>query len=138
MVVLDFAMPGTDGNQLARAIRARRADLPLVLLSSKSGDSHDPTLFDARLLKPVLRTLLRETLRSVITRTRGAVGDAQSAGAAEAIGREVGLRPLAALRVLVAEDNPINAIVIGAMLERLGVSSDRVFNGAAAVLAVER
>jgi PAS domain S-box-containing protein len=45
------------------------------------------------------------------------------------------LPPLPALRVLAAEDNEINRIVLAAMLDRLGLSAPFVEDGAAAVAA---
>ena len=33
-VVLDYAMPGMDGGQVAAALRARRPDLPILMLSA--------------------------------------------------------------------------------------------------------
>ena len=41
-------------------------------------------------------------------------------------------------RILVAEDNPVNAIIAKAMLERLGLSVDSVCDGQAALDALER
>ncbi len=56
MAMLDLQMPGIDGIQLARQIRARpaTADLPLILLTSFGQREHDTTtgLFVARLAKP--------------------------------------------------------------------------------------
>jgi signal transduction histidine kinase len=49
-----------------------------------------------------------------------------------------GVPSLASLRVLVAEDNPVNAMVISAMLERLDVACELVGNGIEAVEAVLR
>ncbi|MCC2636375.1 MAG: response regulator [Moraxellaceae bacterium] len=41
------------------------------------------------------------------------------------------------VRVLVAEDNPVNQVVAGAMLKRLGIQADVVDNGLDAVAAME-
>ncbi len=45
---------------------------------------------------------------------------------------------LGALRILVAEDNPVNQLVVMHMLRRLGVSADLAEDGEAAVTAVQR
>jgi signal transduction histidine kinase len=45
---------------------------------------------------------------------------------------------LSALRILVAEDNPVNQLVVMHMLRRLGVSADLAEDGEAAVTAVQR
>ncbi len=136
--VLDLSMPGLDGHALGRQLRALRPGLPLVLLSSKNGAIHDTGLFDARLSKPVLRTLLRDTLRSVLTRTPVRQPDTLSQSAIAGLREDIGAPALDRLRVLVAEDNAVNAMVIAAMLERLHIVSDRVSNGIEAVQAIER
>ncbi len=57
-------MPEMDGLALARQIRARRAELPLVLFTSlgrrEAGDAE--RLFDAFLAKPVRQSQLFDTL----------------------------------------------------------------------------
>ncbi|MCW5633991.1 MAG: PAS domain S-box protein [Rubrivivax sp.] len=47
---------------------------------------------------------------------------APQAGAGEGEGRDEPARPLAGLRVLVAEDNAVNMLIVVAMLQRLGAS----------------
>jgi signal transduction histidine kinase/CheY-like chemotaxis protein len=138
VAVLDMNMPGLDGHALGRRLRELRPATPLVLLSSKNGAIHDPGVFDARLNKPVLRTLLRDTLRSVLTKTPVQQPDTLSQSAIAGLRDDIGAPPLHRLRVLVAEDNPVNAMVIAAMLERLGIVSERVSNGVEAVQAIER
>ena len=91
-----------------------------------------------RLSKPVLRTLLRDTLRSVLTRTPVREPDTLSQSTIAGLREDIGVPALDRLRVLVAEDNPVNAMVIAAMLERLGIVSDRASNGLEAVQAIER
>ena len=46
------------------------------------------------------------------------------------------LRPLAAMRVLVAEDNPVNMLIAASLLEQWGVEVAQASNGADAVAAV--
>lgn len=46
--------------------------------------------------------------------------------------------PLSALRILVAEDNPVNQRVASMLLERLGHTCDMVGDGAEAVAAIDR
>ena len=38
LVILDYDMPGTNGIDAARAIRARRADLPMILVATTASE----------------------------------------------------------------------------------------------------
>lgn len=42
-VILDYSMPGMDGNEVARRMRAMRPDLPILLLSAYVGLPADAT-----------------------------------------------------------------------------------------------
>ena len=130
-------MTGLDGEQTGLAIRAlsRSATLPIVLLESWAGTELGPRSgalpFSARLVKPVRRSLLRETLRR-------AAGSAPKPPAILADPERPApptnpTRP----RVLMAEDNEINRRVAVGLLERLGCDVDPVENGRRAVEALD-
>ena len=128
--LIDHAMPETDGEALARAIRAdpARAALRLVLATSSvtSAEARAAAgrLFDAVLTKPVPEETLAQALRG---------GAEPTQPPAQAPVPAVGMRPV---RVLVAEDNAANQIVTRAMIERLGYRADLVANGMEALEAV--
>ena len=137
LVVLDREMTGLDGEQTGLAIRAlsRSATLPIVLLESWAGTELGPRSgalpFSARLVKPVRRSLLRETLRR-------AAGSAPKPPAILADPERPApptnpTRP----RVLMAEDNEINRRVAVGLLERLGCDVDPVENGRRAVESLD-
>ena len=137
--VLDLHMPGMDGDVLAAVLRARpgTAHLPLVLLSSSTTLAPQRYAdFDARLNKPVRPERLARTVRSVVVggRTEGSAGRGERASSAlpAAAGRS---RPL---RVLVAEDNAVNAQLIALYLRQLGHECTHVVDGEQAVDAVLR
>ena len=138
VAVLDCNMQGHDAQALGRRLRESNPELPLVLLSSGNGANQDAGVFNARLSKPVIDTLLRDTLRNVLTGAPTGAADMLSQSAIDGSGLAVGALSLATLRVLVAEDNAVNAMVISAMLQRLGVACDLAGNGLEAVQAVER
>ena len=135
LAVLDFNMPHLDGAALARELRAVQPTMPMVLLSSSEGAPEAHGLFAARLHKPIRRRLLLETVLGVL-------GDDAAAHAA-ALSQTVpasldAARERHALRVLVVEDNPVNAIVVRTMLERMGYSSDLAGSGVEAIEAMQR
>ncbi len=139
VAVLDLDMPGMDGVALARAIRAlpgcRR--LPLVLLSSlqRCLAPDDEALFAAALTKPAKSSLLRDELLAALAPTAAAGAPVGSAGGAHRLNQPpAGPRPL---RVLLAEDNPVNQKVAQLMLAKLGYEAG-VSNGLQAVQAVRQ
>ncbi len=140
VAVLDLDMPGMDGVQLAHAIRALPAgrQLPLVLLSSLQHRlaPGDEALFAAALTKPAKSSLLRDELSAALAPTAAAGAPVGSAGGAHRQNQPpAGPRPL---RVLLAEDNPVNQKVAQLMLAKLGYEADAVSNGLQAVQAVRR
>jgi len=137
LVLLDMQMPDVDGAQVAAAIRmdVRLAGLPLVLLSSIGGlrgglDGARVLGFDAALTKPVCQTTLLDTVTQVLGR-RAASAAAPSATPPVEPG---------AFRILLAEDNEVNRMVLVAMLAKLGATTRAVAGGEEAleVLARER
>ena len=140
VAVLDMHMPEMDGTQLALNVRTSptASDLPLILLSSLHG--HLPpehrALFAATLSKPIRSRVLYETLQAIVAPATTVLAAIETAG-----GRRCTDAPGAAstpVRILLAEDNPINQRVAQAMLTKLGHRVDTVSNGLEAVEAVRR
>jgi CheY-like chemotaxis protein len=136
LAILDMLMPDMDGLELAHEMRRRLSSVPpLVLLTSighrSANGGGDGSPFAAVLTKPVKSALLLGTLERV------------SGGAADALPRSptADRRMLAAhvpLRVLLAEDNPVNQKVGLRMLERLGYRADVAANGVEVLAALAR
>ncbi|PYM94321.1 MAG: hypothetical protein DME04_08605 [Candidatus Rokuibacteriota bacterium] len=133
LVLLDARMPDLDGLAVAECIRKepRLADLTLVLLTSDVmvGDlARCRELRIARhLVKPFTPSELLNAVLLALGHTvggqAGALSGAQS-GAATAFPR---------LNVLVAEDNPVNQLLIGRLLEKMGHVPVITSNGQEAV-----
>ncbi|MEQ8826459.1 MAG: response regulator, partial [Parvibaculum sp.] len=78
-VILDYHMPGMNGAQVARAIRAIEAEggpsLPVIMLTSvdqtEEGKSFSSLGIAAHLTKPARSSLLLETIVSVLSEARG-------------------------------------------------------------------
>jgi CheY-like chemotaxis protein len=140
IALLDMQMPVMDGATLARELRRTDvgASLPLVLATSlgRRLEPEDRALFAATLAKPLRPSQLLDTLMTVLV---APTGGARSRSLEEEP-REPGLLPAEhrPLRVLVAEDNPINQQLATLLLERAGYRPDVVGNGLEVLEALER
>ncbi|MEO8605064.1 MAG: response regulator [bacterium] len=134
VAILDHEMPDMSGIDLARHIRAVTQAMPLILLASsgwRPGDDQAP-LFDATLTKPVRFAHLRESLQVALAQPTapGATRPRREALPAMAIAHP--------LRILLAEDNPVNQKVALRFLAKLGYRADLAANGREALAAIER
>ncbi len=131
IVLLDANMPELDGFALAERIRRRRAlaATRLLMLTSgpRPGDERRAMALgvSSYLIKPVKQSdLLDRMLEALEDRPTGAL--------ARALEDRKGRR----LRVLVAEDNPVNQKVAAGLLERAGHRTVIVENGRQALAAL--
>jgi CheY-like chemotaxis protein/HPt (histidine-containing phosphotransfer) domain-containing protein len=127
-------MPDVDGFMLARRVRRepRLAKLPIVMLTS-AGQSdammrRQRQYIDAFLTKPIKHSDLLEALG-------GLFGVATRHGRTEPTPARIGPRPARALRVLLAEDNPVNRKLVTTLLEKRGHTVTAVENGRDALAA---
>jgi CheY-like chemotaxis protein len=142
VAILDMAMPGMDGLELARAIRsdAALASIKLVLLASinpaERGDDEAawPAPIDAFLTKPVRQSQLYKSLVQVLTGS----GDRRPLACGERDSDATVRSPAGRGRVLVVEDNAVNQRVAVRMLETRGYRADAVANGREALDALAR
>jgi PAS domain S-box-containing protein len=144
LAVLDMQMPGMDGLELARAIKKdpRFSSTRLVMLTSVDRQEDPEALrecgVDAYLTKPVKQSQLFDCLSMVMSadvETREiksglvALNPRASAEAPVAVTK---------LRILIAEDNPVNQKVALYQLQKLGYLSDVVGNGREALEAMAK
>jgi CheY-like chemotaxis protein/HPt (histidine-containing phosphotransfer) domain-containing protein len=138
VVLLDMQMPGMDGEQTAGAIKADPIgkDVTIIILTSM-GQRGDAARLEALgcsgyLLKPVKQSLLREALATVLGQKKA--GD----GAAHLVTRHLlSEQKRQGMRILLAEDNPINQKLAVVLLQKAGFSVDVVDNGLQAVEKVK-
>jgi CheY-like chemotaxis protein len=133
--VIDVSLPGMSGIELARALErdTRVGAAPLVLLTGVGADSAGPAPpFVATVTKPVRSTALAETLGAVLSTGSEPSQDTVQAPASPAV------EAVLPLRVLLAEDNPVNQRVAQLMLGKLGHRVETVANGREAVDTVIR
>ena len=133
LLLVDWRMPGMDGIEMLRqASEATDISLPLVVLMVPTFEleqavaASDDLYLDSLLSKPATPQSLLEAVM------RAHSGD--TAGNLPPLGRPS--QRLAGLRLLVAEDNDLNQLVIEQMLTRAGAEVVIAANGQAAVDAL--
>src|SRR5205814_9514204 len=134
LAILDAQMPDQDGFELATAIRgdAQLGRTRLLILTSAGqrgdGERCRQLGIQAYLTKPIARADLVEAVGTVLA---GA-----AAGSPDLITRHTIAESRHRLRILLAEDNPVNQQVAIAMLVKRGHQVDVVGNGREAVAAI--
>ena len=144
LVIFDLQLPGTDGLNLARSIRANPlwSSVKLLLLASFGMRGHAVQSREAGvngyLSKPVREAQLQECIRALM-------GIEEDAAAAR--GGDAGLvtahnireaKASGRARILVVEDNEVNQMVATRQLDKLGYRCDVAANGREAVAAASR
>ncbi|MBL4698385.1 MAG: response regulator [Phycisphaerales bacterium] len=132
LMILDMQMPGMDGVQLADAIVSDESiDTPIMVMLTSM--YHTPDAEDlqnlslaACLQKPVRLSTLHDALAQYIVEGRCGTEN-RSISAIESF------TALRGAKILVAEDNSVNQMVIGELLKSVGVEVTIVNNGAEAV-----
>jgi len=128
MVISDMAMPDMDGAELARAIKASNTQLPIIMLSSIGDTTRKkyPGLFSAVLIKPVKQNQLLKSIYAEL-------GERKETLTPVTEKPENVLDPAFAnshpLEILIAEDNPVNQMLIQRILVKLGYQTTLVQNG---------
>jgi CheY-like chemotaxis protein len=140
LVLLDAQMPEMDGLELAERIRREPGSSgATIMMLTSVGHQEDAARcralgLAAYLIKPVKQS---ELLRAVCT----ALGEVQSNGAGK--GSAARRAPLdsslgSSLRILLAEDNPVNQLVAVRLLEKAGHTVVLAGDGRAALGTLER
>ena len=143
LAILDMQMPGTDGLALARAMQSdpALAGTRKIMLTSLGLRLDTRVMREAGisecLFKPVKEAKLFDSLIRQF-------GDASGAATTLAPAKEVRVPPpslipiYGRLRILLAEDNPVNQKVVLFQLRKLGYEADIVASGKEVLSALER
>jgi signal transduction histidine kinase/DNA-binding response OmpR family regulator len=131
VAILDMHMPEMDGLELAKQIRKKTGNLPLVLFSSlgqrEAGDNEN--LFTAYLSKPLKQSQLFDALIGIFS---GAKTDKRTSDRVKLDPEMAARHPL---RILLAEDNVINQKLALRLLGQMGYTADVALNGIEALEA---
>ena len=134
VVVLDLNMPGTDGVTLAQQISALDGPVPPMMMLTSSGQRGErehalSAGIEAFLTKPIRQQNLYQELAALVGATPYAMPTNPRGHNALAV-------PATGVRVLVAEDNPVNQSVAREVLVKYGFEVVIAENGADAVRAM--
>jgi len=140
LVLLDYQMPGLDGIELCKALRAlpHLVDVPILILTSVGFLQRRSLLVEAgasgQLTKPVKQSQLHASLLTLLGHDQSTRKDAATLlndfSVADA-GNEK-------RRILIVEDNAVNQRVAVALLARAGYATEVAFNGREALAAIAR
>jgi PAS domain S-box-containing protein len=135
LVLVDAMMPETDGFTLAKQLRnaPRAANTPIIMLSSGVRPGDDALAqsvgISTLLSKPVQQSVLLAAIQNAIQRKAGTF--AAIPAPPETLPKR---KPVArTLRILIAEDNPVNQAVAMGMLQKQGHTLTLAGNGREAV-----
>jgi len=146
--IIDWHMPEIDGIELAKAIKtsARISSTVLIMLTSLEDSLDIRELkrlgFSARLTKPIHRSGLFDTIITAITENRQVAAGLGSTcmdnpDRDAAVSSRTRAEARRDARILLAEDNEINQVVVAELLGREGYSCDIVENGRQAIEALK-
>ncbi len=138
LAILDQQLPEISGLKLAAEIRRLPGcqSLPLILLSSNRLRADDTSAREvgifAFVYKPIRRAQLRDALSHALD---GRQPLKKKAPSVSEIDRTLASR--LPLRILVADDNPVNLKVARTYLEKMGYSAEMAHNGLEVLQAIE-
>jgi two-component system, sensor histidine kinase and response regulator len=137
LVILDLQNTQPDGFTFARRLKKQKSKVkPRLILLTAAGQRGDPALcrdldIGAYLLKPISGSDVLDAIRRVM-------GPPSTSSTPSVVTRHTLREGRRRLRVLLAEDNPVNRVVASRMLERQGHVVVMVPDGRQAVAALER
>ena len=126
LVLTDLSMAGMDGIDLARIIKGKRANLPVVLMNQagQEGYQKHSELFSSVLTKPVKQYLLRDHIIGHFSNPQLTTNNQKIEP-----GSMASLSGIYPMRILVAEDNLINQKIALKVLAKLGYQPVLARNG---------
>jgi signal transduction histidine kinase/DNA-binding response OmpR family regulator len=142
IALLDWKMPGMDGAECARRIRAMPLPQPPALIMVTAYGREEVRReaegcgVDGFLLKPVGRSVLFDTIAAALGATR--TTPASSGASSPDTARPALPEALRGARVLLAEDNEINQQVARELLESAGLVVDVAGDGAQALHMLDK
>jgi signal transduction histidine kinase/CheY-like chemotaxis protein/ligand-binding sensor domain-containing protein len=125
LVITDMKMPEIDGVSLAGTIKDKTAQMPIILLGSRSEELRKkfPGRFSAILSKPAKPRLLLKNINAILK------NELPDTDQKETKVLDTQFSNQFPFKILVAEDNLINQKLIQRVLNKLGFEIDTALNG---------
>ena len=142
VVIVDIQMPYIDGASIGKKIKSNPAlnDTSLIMMTAPGKTEGTVKFnkdgFEGYLAKPIKQASLNECLSKILGRSSSQVNSVQKVSFSSSL--ELSQERREEIKILLAEDNPINQKVAIGMLKKLGLSTDAVVNGRDAVEAAEQ
>ena len=136
LALLNYHLPDTDGVKLAEAMRMLNPTLPLVMMFSSPMTKRRVTEIHGDLLATYLSKPIKSA--QLFTRLRELFCMQPNIELEPQLQPETKLGERLPLRLLLAEDNPVNQKVALRLLGKLGYRADVAANGLEAITALKR
>lgn len=124
-ISLDYHLPDTTGLELAGLIRAEKIDTPMFMLTGTDASISDESMQQLNIQTALRKPISMKRLKSELAGLLGANIDQKEEQ--KSITQDYSL--FANLRVLVAEDNAVNRMVIKGLLGKLNITPVMAENG---------
>ena len=140
LIIVDYMMPEMDGIELLRLIRRddTYGDAPVIMLTSSGSFEEERQAMELgvsrALTKPVRNSALLQAIKDSLAE-KGLVEYREQI--VESVSDEIPCSEKACLKILLAEDNPVNQKLACRMLENIGHKVTVASNGREAVEAVK-
>ncbi|WP_428330826.1 response regulator [Mucilaginibacter sp.] len=134
LIISDMNMPEMDGVQLAKKVRKKWPEIPIILLSSMGNkqSQNESYLFNAILTKPTKHQVLFKHIAEQLK--------VASVGSKEVKPKKIyfsdGFAELYPMEILIVDDNAVNQKLASRILTKMGYHPNSVINGHAALNAI--
>jgi CheY-like chemotaxis protein len=127
LVLAEMQMPVMDGLDLSKIINERYPKLPIILMTKANDEAtrEHSGILSSTVCKPLRYSVLMQHIFSVLHKTEGQGHD--KSNVKQKLFTDFALKN--PLRILVAEDNPVNLKLAMKVLGKLGYTPDKAENG---------
>ena len=141
IILMDWLLPGMDGIEAAKKIRASQtiADIPIIMVSAFASETHEAKALmrgaSGFIQKPVTASTLFDTLFQQLDSTYSPTISRRKHGEGHEVAND--LARLRGARILMAEDNEANQFVVEELFEQVGINLTIANNGLEALQHIE-